>query len=254
MTIVDIDLQHFFLQKGLMTGWVSMSSETCIQYTDPTTGEIISEKAIGIQILNNSQKEFQDASFDTKYQFLDFGSSQVYAMFKLIFPPIARGVNKISINENAGRKGFYWNNINIETVEYETNFEEAKKNIEEHIAKSKSKYAGEYKGIEAYWQLAFIQEDDNYVLVNMDAKQPGWNIGDIWADHDGFHLLDHQNAEGAGGFPGRRLPCRKRRCDAGTSSESAGIVLYDGRIFWRLPRCGFCSRIRHITAVHPSRD
>ncbi len=182
VTIVDIDLQHFFLQKGLMTGWVSMSSETCIQYTDPTTGEIISEKAIGIQILNNSQKEFQDASFDTKYQFLDFGSSQVYAMFKLIFPPIARGVNKISINENAGRKGFYWNNINIETVEYETNFEEAKKNIEEHIAKSKSKYAGEYKGIEAYWQLAFIQEDDNYVLVNMDAKQPGWNIGDIWAD------------------------------------------------------------------------
>ena len=182
LTIVDIDLQQFFLQKALLNGWVSMSSETSIQYKDPTTGEIVSIKAIVIQKWINSQSKFQDAHFDTKYEFLDFGNSQIWALFRLIFPPIASGVNNISISENAGRRGFYWNNVKIETVNSVTNFEEAKKNIEEHISKTKSIYAGEYEGVEAAWELAFLQEDNNFVLVNTDATQPGWNIGDIWAD------------------------------------------------------------------------
>lgn len=182
MTIVDIELQQFFLQKALMGGWVSMSSETCIQYEDPVTKEIVSKKAILIKKWINGKSEFQDANFNTKYKFLDFGNSQIWAVFRLIFPPIASGVNTISISENAGKKGLYWNNIKIEKVEYESNFEEAKKNIEEHIAKTKNRYAGEYEGVETAWHLAFLQEKENYVLVNTDAAQPGWNIGDIWAD------------------------------------------------------------------------
>lgn len=182
MTIVDIDLQQFYLQKALIDGWISLSSETSLQYKDPVTGELISRKVIGIQKWINGQSKFQDASFDKKYKFLDFGNSKVWAVLRLIFPPVARGITTISINENAGKKGFYWNNIKIEKVEYETNFEEATKTIKEYIANSKSIYAGEYEGVNVAWSLAFIQEGDNYVLVNTDAIQPGWNIGDIWAE------------------------------------------------------------------------
>ena len=96
MTIVDIDLQQFFLKKALMHGWASMSSETFIQYKDPQTGEFVSKKAIMIQKWINSQSQFIDAKFDTKYKFLDFGNSSVWAVFRLIFPPIANGINSFS--------------------------------------------------------------------------------------------------------------------------------------------------------------
>ena len=43
-TTVDIDLKPYFLQKALMHGWISMSSETLIQYKDPQTGKLVSEK------------------------------------------------------------------------------------------------------------------------------------------------------------------------------------------------------------------
>lgn len=181
LTCVIIDYQKFFLNSG--KNYVKINPETYIQYEDPNTGELVREKLIMIQRLINNQNKFVKSETDKNYNFFtDFGNSSVYIAFQLFFPPIKNGVSVISIEENNGKRGLYWTDIKITPVEYETNFEEAKKNIEEQIAKSKSIYAGEYKGLDDYWQLAFIQEGDNYVLVNTNAEAPGWNIGDIWAD------------------------------------------------------------------------
>lgn len=179
-TIVDIDLRSLFVNT--LGAWASISSKTSIQYKNPTTGDIVSKPIIMMQKWINGQSKFENAHFDTKYSLVDFGTKNDWPLFRLVFPPIDNGVNTITITENAGRRGFYWNNVKIRQVKYETNFEEAKKKIEEHIAETKSEYAGEYEGVNSWWHLAFLQDENDYVLVNTDSIQPGWSIGDIWAN------------------------------------------------------------------------
>ena len=181
LTCVILDYQNYFLNMG--KNGIIISPETYILYEDPETGKPVRNKLIMIERLINNQNKFIASETGKKYDFFtDFGNNSVYIAFRLFFPPIKESVSKFSIEENNGKRGLYWNDIQIEPVEHKINFEEAKKNIEEHIAKSKSKYAGEYEGVEAAWHLAFLQEDDNYVIVNTDPAQPGWNIGDIWAE------------------------------------------------------------------------
>ena len=181
LTCVILDYQKYFLNSG--KNEIKISPETYIQYEDPETGNLVREKLIAIERLINNQNKFIKSETGKKYDFFtDFGNYSVYVAFRLFFPPIKEGVTYFSIDENNGKRGLYWNNIHIKPVEHERRFEEVKKNIEQHIAKTKSIYAGEYEGVEAAWKLAFLQEDNNFVLVNTDATQPGWNIGDIWAD------------------------------------------------------------------------
>lgn len=181
LTCVILDYQKYFLNSG--KNEIKISPETYIQYEDPETGNLVREKLIAIERLINNQNKFIKSETGKKYDFFtDFGNYSVYVAFRLFFPPIKEGVTYFSIDENNGKRGLYWNNIHIKPVEHERRFEEVKKSIEQHIAKTKSIYAGEYEGVEAAWKLAFLQEDNNFVLVNTDATQPGWNIGDIWAD------------------------------------------------------------------------
>ena len=181
LTCVILDYQKYFLNSG--KNEIKISPETYIQYEDPETGNLVREKLIAIERLINNQNKFIKSETGKKYDFFtDFGNYSVYVAFRLFFPPIKEGVTYFSIDENNGKRGLYWNNIHIKPVEHERRSEEVKKSIEQHIAKTKSIYAGEYEGVEAAWKLAFLQEDNNFVLVNTDATQPGWNIGDIWAD------------------------------------------------------------------------
>ena len=181
LTCVILDYQKYFLNMG--KNGIKISPETYIQYEDPLTGNLVREKLIMIERLINNQNKFVASETGKKYDFFtDFGNNSVYVAFRLFFPPVREGVTNFSIDENKGKRGLYWNNIQIKPVEHERNFEEIEKNIEEHIAITKSMYAGKYEGVETAWKLAFLQEGNDYVLVNTDATQPGWNIGDIWAD------------------------------------------------------------------------
>lgn len=181
LTCVILDYQQYFL--NMRKNGIMISPETYIQYEDPKTGNLVREKLIMIERYINNQNKFIRSETGKKYDyFTDFGNNSVYVAFRLFFPPMKEGVTNFSIEENNGKRGLYWENIQIKPVEHERNFEEVKKNIEEHIAKTKSIYAGEYEGVEVSWKIAFLQKDNYFLLVNTDASQPGWNIGDIWAD------------------------------------------------------------------------
>lgn len=181
-TVVDIDLQDYYLKKASFRAGIKFSSDISIEYTDSLTGEKIYLKAIGIQKWINKKSEYVEASFDTKFTFLDFGNDQVWASLRLLFPPLPNGIKEFSICENPERKGYYWNKIRIENVEYENNIEKTKNLIKDYLAKTNNEFAGEYIGTQTSWkQLVFLKDEEDYVLVITDVFIPGWNYGDICA-------------------------------------------------------------------------
>ena len=123
LTCVILDYQKYFLNMG--KNGIKISPETYIQYEDPLTGNLVREKLIMIERLINNQNKFVASETGKKYDFFtDFGNNSVYVAFRLFFPPIREGVTNFSIDENKGKRGLYWNNIQIKPVEHERNFEE----------------------------------------------------------------------------------------------------------------------------------
>lgn len=179
-TTVVIDFQQFVLQSSNNSIWIGPN--TYIEYYSTQTGRVEKLRAISLDRMINSEDKFVNSDFGKKYNiFTDFGTKPVYWAFRLLFPPIENGVTNLRIV--ADYKNSYWNNVRIEKTEYETDFEEIKKGIDYCIQNTKSIYAGEYEGLNVVWHLAFLQDKDgDFCLANTNATQPGWNIGDTWAD------------------------------------------------------------------------
>lgn len=179
-TTVVIDFQEFVLQSSNNFIWIG--SDTYIEYYSNQTRAIKKLKAISLDRMINSEDKFINSDFGKKYNiFTDFGTKPVYWAFRLLFPPIENGVTNLKIV--ADYKNSYWNNVRIEKTDYATDFEEIKNDIDDCIQNTKSIYAGEYEGLNVVWHLAFLQDKDgDYCLANTNATQPGWSIGDTWAD------------------------------------------------------------------------
>lgn len=178
-TIITIDLRNFFINKP--TEYLYITPEAYIEYISPSTGEIKREKVEMAKRWINSEKRFDDIRFGIKYNiFTDFGRPPVDWVISLAFPPLENKTNLFSLF--IGYKGLYWKDIKIEETHWSSNWEEKEKELAKSIMNSKNINAGKYESLENGWPLAFIDVDNQCALINIDSTNPGWSIGDVWAD------------------------------------------------------------------------
>ncbi|MCR5043974.1 MAG: trypsin-like peptidase domain-containing protein [Bacteroidaceae bacterium] len=177
-TAVNIDFQDYILSGG--KSWIRIKSNTFLQYTDPDSGEIMKEKAIGVERLINNQGRYEESVFDVKYDYsTDFGGRPVRWMMRVFFPPIPVGVREISIMGESTSDP-YWYGIQIEECLYPEDEKEANEILQEIIEGAKSIYAGKYEGLDDPWKLAFVESEGHYALLNRE-KLVGWDIMSVWA-------------------------------------------------------------------------
>lgn len=178
-TIVMINFRNYVIyqsQDNLM-----ISPEAYVEYKSPSNGEIKRERIIMAKRLINSENRYENVELGKKYNaFTDFGKPPVDWTMVLTFPALENGTKDISVY--IGYKGLYWKNIEIEETEWSSDWENDEKVVEKAIEESKSIYAGKYESVDNGWPLAFVVLDDLCALINLDATNPGWSIGDVWAD------------------------------------------------------------------------
>ena len=178
-TVVMINFRNYVIyqpQDNLM-----ISPEAYIEYKSPSSGEIKREKIIMAKRLINSEHRYENVELGKKYNaFIDFGKPPVDWTITLSFPALENGTKVFSVY--IGYKGLYWKNINIEETDWSSDWEGDEKEVEKAIEESKSIYAGKYESEDNGWPLAFVVLDELCALINLDATNPGWSIGDIWAD------------------------------------------------------------------------
>ena len=88
--------------------WVSFSSSTTLNYTDPHTMQRVSVSATEIR---RGEKALP-SNFNQKYRVTDFGTLPAQPVFWITFGKIPPGVSSISVSENVFM-GFQWNDIEI---------------------------------------------------------------------------------------------------------------------------------------------
>ena len=178
-TAVIIDFRDYVLNASIKS--LMVSPDAYIGYISPSSGELVCEKVFAAQRWINSDNTYEEAELGKQYDVLTgFGSPPIYWAMILYFPPLENGTKNISIN--IGYKGLYWDNINIEETNYVCDWKEAKEKVAKAIEKSNSIYAGMYESLETEWPIAFVESEKKYALLNTSAEQPGWSIGDVWAD------------------------------------------------------------------------
>lgn len=176
-TAIWIDFRDYVIKN--VVNYLMISPDAFIEYISPSTGQVVHEKIIGAKRWIDSQNLYKDADLGRKYDvFTDFGIPAYWA-FMVLFPPIESEVSAITVN--IGYKGLYWKNVRIEKVSNRLNIEEMEIAVNDAINESTSPYAGKYKAVDATWELAFVDADNHYALLNMAAGQAGWEVGDVWA-------------------------------------------------------------------------
>ena len=107
---VDEDFTYVFFDyttsPNLKDGWISMSSKTTLTSKDSNISLTIEEWGIETQTLD-------ELNFDRQYP-VDADSKY---SFYMVFPSLPSNIENISIRENIGQGEFYWNGIQMKTID-----------------------------------------------------------------------------------------------------------------------------------------
>lgn len=184
-TIFMINFQPFFLEQ-LSRGrnpWISFGSHTVLRCTNPSTGKKIALPIKQLYVLSGDNYTRKKAYFDMKYDGNIILEMKASPFFILEFPPIPFQVDLVSIDENEGRRSFYWKDIEIkQRVQGSIPNFGGIDDLEYMLSQSTFSFCGHYQEIGGNNSSIIVvnRNDTCFLISEKPSNNPKRKIGDIY--------------------------------------------------------------------------